>query len=989
MNKTKLLLSLALSLSTTLRAAEPLDRQFQNPPDAVKPSCYWMWFNTNVDKEGITRDLEEMKSKGLSGAYLYTLSPNSCGTRIPQGPDFLSPEWKELYRHALKEADRLGLELGINLGSGWLMGGPWITPDNASRWFLQSELQLTGPQKFSGTLPLPGPKDGYDSPPQLQVRAYINLPLEKVDYQDTAIVAFREPERARLGNEDPRRKHLAAKSNREDASVFTRPSTVTNLPLTPWAALPDDQPIAPGEMIDLTDKVGPDGKLDWDVPEDSWTIIRTGHRMTGSQMTAAAKGGEGLAVDFFSTTAVDQQWKNVAQVYLDEAGPLVGKTLKYLGTDSFEDGYPNWTANFVSEFQRYRGYDPKPYLPVLKGRLVGNAELSDRFLHDYRKTMADCMADNHYGHFTKLTNEKGMQTLCEAAGPSWSQTMCMDALKNLGRVDMPMGEFWRGLFLIDDQNQVAKQTASAAHIYGRKTASAEAFTSFSPDWDNGPSLLKPIVNRAFCEGINRLVFHCWTSQKPQDGMPGYEFGAGTHFNPNVTWWNQAAKPWLSYVNRCQALLQSGLFVADVLYYNGDGAPNLVDVKHVPAGLGKGYDYDVCNEDVLLTRLSVKDGLIALPDGMSYRILSLPDSKRMPLAVIRKIAELVKAGATVVGPRPDADPGLKNYPESDAAVRQIAAELWGNIDGKTVVENRVGKGRVFQGKSLREILLAEGVKPDFEAAGANDIFIDFIHRTTPEAEIYFLANRKDRPEKVIATFRQAGRQPELWNPVTGEQRDLPQFQIEGGRTIVPLEFEPNGSMFVVFRKPATIAGQGENFEKLKTVQTLEGPWTVQFDKDWFYPTAGLTGEAAEGKIVFEKLEDWSKRPEEAVKHFSGTAVYGKVFSFQPSVFSKDKRFYLDLGTFSETAKVTLNGKDLGVLWCAPKRVEITEALKAGENELKIEVVNNWPNRLIGDGKLPAEQRRTRTNIEKYNPLKTGEHTLLPSGLLGPVSISTTQ
>jgi hypothetical protein len=299
-------------------------------------------------------------------------------------------------------------------------------------------------------------------------------------------------------------------------------------------------------------------------------------------------------------------------------------------------------------------------------------------------------------------------------------------------------------------------------------------------------------------------------------------------------------------------------------------------------------------------------------------------------------------------------------------------LWG---GNT------GKGRVFEGKTEREVLLADGIQPDFEAAGVSDTFIDFIHRTTPEAEIYFLANRKDRPEKVTASFRQTGRQPELWNPMTGEQRDLPNFQIENGRTSIPLEFDSNGSMFVVFRKPTTAtAGEGSNFPTFETVQNLEGPWPVQFDKEWFYPTAGLPGDAAQGELVFEKLEDWSKRPEDAVKHFSGTAVYEKEFEFQPVA---GKRHFLDLGSVSHSAKVRLNGKDLGVVWFSPRRVEITDALKPGKNELEIEVVNSWPNRLIGDAKLPKEQRRTRTNITQFE--KPENQTLVPSGLLGPVTL----
>ncbi|MBJ7391244.1 MAG: hypothetical protein JHC85_06740, partial [Chthoniobacterales bacterium] len=335
---------------------------------------------------------------------------------------------------------------------------------------------------------------------------------------------------------------------------------------------------------------------------------------------------------------------------------------------------------------------------------------------------------------------------------------------------------------------------------------------------------------------------------------------------------------------------------------------------------------------------------------------------------------VQAGATVIGPKPLTDPGLKNHPQCDDEVKKIGEELWG---GNT------GKGRVYPDKTEREVLLADGVLPDFEAGGAKDTFIDFIHRTTPEAEIYFLANRKDRLEKVTATFRQTGRQPELWNPMTGEQRDLPNFQIENGRTSIPLDFDPSGSMFVVFRKPTTAtAGAGSNFPAFETVQTLEGPWTVQFDKEWFYPTDGLQGDAAQGQLVFDKLEDWTTRPEEPVKHFSGTATYRKTFpvSGLPSPVSKT---FLDLGSVAHSAKVRLNGKDLGIVWCAPRRVDITDALKLGENELEIEVVNSWPNRLIGDAKLPKEQRRTRTNITQYE--KPESQTLVPSGLLGPVTL----
>ena len=979
MIKTSLLTLAALLLMplTAIHAAGDLEENFVNPPDSAKPSGYWWWLNANVDKEAITRDMDEFSAKGI-GSVLLVCSGNWGGPNVVRGPAFLSDEWRELYKFALKEANRVGIKVDVNLAPGWNMGGPWVTPDKACRWFLQSETSVKGPQKYSEKLPLPGVKDGYDSPPMLGVKHSMKLRFEKVDYRDTAVVAFRTP----AGSRPAARADLPAKSNRQDADCFIPSDKVMSQTLAPWTTTTNDLPVRVQDVVDLTARLKPDGTLEWDVPEGEWTIVRTGHRMTGHQLSVPMHGQGGLENDYFDRAGVDLMFEKVGKVLIEDAGPLAGTTLRGFCEDSFEAGYPNWTANMLKHFKRYRGYDPTPLLPVFKGWIVGSAEISERFLHDYRKTVADCFADEHYGRFAELCRKHGMVTRCESAGPSWSGTVCMDGLKNLGRTEFPQGEFWQDpSFVKNNQNTVTKMVATAAHIYGKRFVAAEALTDGREGtyWGKGPSSFKPTVDRAFCEGINQVVFHTMTCQKPSEGKPGIEYGAGTHFNPNVTWWNQTAGPWVSYINRCQTMLQSGLFVADVLYYNGDWAPNLVGPKHVPAGLGKGYDYDVCNEDVLLTRLSVKDGKIVLPDGMSYRVLVLPATTKMPAPVAQKLLELVQAGATVIGPKPLTDPGLKNHPQCDDEVKKIGEELWG---GKT------RKGRVFESKTEREVLLTDGILPDFEAAGANDTFIDFIHRTTSGAEIYFLANRKDRPEKVTATFRVNGKQPELWDAVSGQRRDLPVFESKNGCTTVPLEFEPDGSMFVVFRRALVgtdrRASRPANFLKLEPMQEITGPWTVQFDPQWFYPTDGLSGDQAQGLMVFDKLEDWTKRPEAAVRHFSGTAVYRKVFALaDPSKLQTSKfKIHLDLGTVKETARVKLNGKDLGVVWCAPWRVEITGAVKPGDNALEIEVVNLWPNRLVGDGKLPVEQRRTRTNI-------VAPSAPLTSGLLGPVMISTTE
>ena len=817
---------------------DELVRIFDHPSMSAKPSCFWWWFNSLVDHEGITRDLEEFKAKGMGSVTLVCTGNDYGVADMPRGPVFLSPEWMNLFRYALKEADRLGLEVGVNFcGGGWDLGGAWITPEYNSRWFVQSELNLNGPQRFSEKLPVPDPRAGYKAPYQGNVTHYMTWPKEKMDYRMNSVVAFLEDEvnSASLGEE--RMKILDAKSNRLDGSIFTPAKTVMEVPLQPWKIAPSDRPIPITKVVDLTSKVKPDGTLNWDVPAGRWTIITTGHVATGADVRCVLpEVGYVLEADWLNPAAINLHFNILGDSLIKAAGTLVGKTMKYFHTDSFEDGYPNWTDGLLKKFKEYRGYDPIPFLPVFAGRIVGSAEISDRFLYDYRKTVADCFANASYGRIAELSHQYGIKLQSEAAGPSWSGTVCIDGLKNLGRCDMPMGEFWVDGLTRNDQNWVGKQTATASHVYGRKTASAEAFTG-GEHWKQYPGMLKPIADRAFCEGINRFVFHTMTSTRPKDGLPGYEYGAGTHFNPNVTWWKQAAEPWLAYINRCQALLQSGLFVADVLYYNGDWAPNMVDVKHVDPSLGKGYDYDVCNAEILLTRLNVRNGLITLPNGMSYRMLVLPDTKSMPVEVITKIRELVEAGATVVGPKPERDPGLKNYPQCDEEVRKAAAYLWGKEEINPVTDKKIGKGRIINGRTLRNVLQADGIHPDFEVTASDSVtFIDFIHRTTPEAEIYFLANRNNRFESVKGKFRIRGRKPELWDPVSGERRNLPVYKVENERTSISLEFEPYESMFIIFPKRTSkgLSKKRQNFTYLKPVYELSGAWQVEFDKKWLYP-----------------------------------------------------------------------------------------------------------------------------------------------------------
>jgi hypothetical protein len=947
-NVSGILLAAAFLLGNCAIAETGLDRAFRSPPESAKPLVYWWWLYNRVDKEGITRDLEQFKAKGIGGVNLICTG-GYAGEKPLFGLKFLGPEWRDLFRHAVREAKRLDIEMGFNLAGGWVMIGPWVTPDNAMKKVVQAELGIQGPKKFSGKLPQPETVNGY--------------------YHDVCVQAFLYQGDIKL--------------------------------------------VDPQNILDLTDRLKPDGHLDWDVPEGSWIILRTGYTLTGSRWDAypggdTFTGGEGYQIDYLSASALDDHFHHLGDLVLDEAKQAGGR-LAYFWSDSWECGKLTWTQDFPAQFLKFRGYDLKSYLPALQGRTVFNADVTARFLADFDRTIQDCIAENFYGRFAELCHKHGMEMRNEAAGPN--NIPPMDSLKNLGRCDVPAGEFWVTGYckFPGGYNLNLKQTASAAHIYGLKRAQAEAFTQQEADrthWYYGPADLKPFGDTAFCEGINLFMLHQATCQPPSDGKPGYEFCAGQHWTPNITWWEQSPV-FFSYLSRCQVLLQRGHFAADVCYYLGEQPPIVAPPKNVEPDLGPGYDCDYCNAEVLLKRMAVKDGRIVLPDGMSYRLLvlkncttTLPEfakrigddlaltipttpSTAMSVDVIQKIRELVRNGATVVGPPPEKAAGLKNYPACDVEVKQIAAEVWGDCDGKTRTGHRFGKGRIVWGKTPREILAANGLKPDFTFTGQSEQpeALDFLHRSLGTSEIYFIANRKNQAETRDCTFRVAGKQPEIWDPVSGAIRPAGAFTQAGGRTTVPLEFAPYGSLFVVFRNPIApdAAGQAaRNFPQLSTFQNLTGPWSVQFDPQWGGPASA----------EFPDLIGWTKRSEEGIKFYSGKATYRKTFDLKEGSgfgVQGSGRLFLDLGDVKHVAEVRLNGKKLGILWTAPWRVDITEAVQPAGNRLEIDVINLWANRVIGDLNRPKEKRITKTHdVFRFN--MTAKTTPLPeAGLLGPVTL----
>ncbi len=952
-----LVLLLGLLKAAVLPAADDLAGGFVNPPGAAKPWAYWWWLDSFATKEGITRDLEEMKRQGIAGVLLFDAGEG--GPHAPDGPVFMSPAWRELFKHAIREADRLGIEVGVNLCSGWNAGGTWVTPEHAAKDLVWSAAPVQGPGPIDKVLPMPAARENY--------------------YRDAAVIAF--PARGPLPGAPAPWKHWDLKAAR---------TFLNGLPDT----LHEENPQAPGErdcesrqVIDLSRHVDASGRLAWNAPAGAWTVLRLGYTLLGAKTKCVSPGAIGYEIDFFSRKAMDLHFAETGEKMIADAGPLAGKTLKYVHDDSYEvagpDGLqPTWTPELRAEFQRRRGYDPLPYLPVLAKRIVDSREVSNRFLWDYRRTIGDLFADHHYRRMRELAQRHGLGTHPESGGPFW---LHIDGLECEGINDVPMGEFWKRVPEPDGAVPLAnwypicdtvRQAASAAHIYGKRLCQAEAFTSMGPNWEEDLFDLKDIGDRAFCAGLTRNVLCFYVHQGRLDVKPGYQWeAAGTHFDRNVTWWDQS-HGWLKYLARCQQMLQQGLFAADLCYFYGEDVPNYVPAKtHMRPPLPKGYDCDTTNADVLLHRMSVKAGRLVLPDGMSYRLLVLPERTTMSPHVLRKIKELVEAGATAVGPKPERAPGLTGYPQCDAEVKRLADALWGEVDGRKTKERSVGQGRIVWGKTLREILAADGVPPDFEYRGTpKDANLDFIHRTCDAAEIYFVSNQQNRPETAECSFRVAGKHPELWDAVTGERWDATDFRQEGGRTTVPLEFAPRQAWFVVFRRAAGSQGRAtskRNFPTLATVQELAGPWTVRFDPKWGGPES----------VVFEKLEDWTRRPEPGIKFYSGKATYEKTFDLPEALRQPGKRIYLDLGKVKNVAAVRLNGKALGAVWTAPWHVEITAAVQPAGNKLRIDAVNLWPNRLIGDAALPPEKRLAVTNVAKFKK----DSPLMESGLLGPVTL----
>jgi len=946
-----LIILVALFLFTQCKTKLPfkgeLEENFRNPPLENRPLAFWDWLNGYVDTTRMVYELKEMKDKGMQGALIWDVGALMDPEKmIPAGPAFLGRESLGYISLALKTAGQLGLNLGMITSSSWNAGGDWITDADAIKEILISHQVVTGPSNKAITINKPAGRRG--QPEVFSLISSVAIPCSesgKIDYIK-------------------------------------------------------DKPVSLNEYTI-------EGKyIHWEVPEGKWDVISFFMCNTGQELVCPGPNSKGLMIDHLSRQATKVHFDTIL-ARLDRISASVH--LKYLEVDSYEAWTTkDWTPGFVEEFKSRYGYDPYPLLPLLFGYRSEDSIVGERFLGDYRRLVSDLMIENHFKQASDIVNEHGIQLFAEA-GHGGSPRV--EPLKALGNTHVPMGEFWNR-----QRHWITKEAACAAHIYGKKVVASESLTGWN-HWQHGPTDYKQLCDIAFCEGLNQIVFHTFAHNPEMAGKPGFAYHAGEHLNVNATWW-EMARPFMDYLARCSYMLRQGNFVGDVCLYYGDQAPNLVPPKRIDpnytpdmpgifphwfydeskcphCGMPKpinpgpllGYDYDYINAEIITTSLRTENGNLFLPHGQSYRVMMIPDREDISLEVLKSLEKLVYEGAMIIGRKPVRATSLKNYPDCDAEVKTIADKLWGRCDGEQVFSNNYGKGIVYWGKSVTEVLEELDIHPDFQAQGIDnsDRHIDYIHRRTVTEDIYFVSNSSEKEEKVTCIFRvDKNKIPEIWDPETGLiQRKMKYSGTENG-TSIELIMDPLASRFVVFRnQSAGINDAGLHCDLqygFTDLRKKEGIRSIDLTDNWdvsFDPAMG-----GPETWHFNKLVSWTDIDQDGIRYYSGSASYSREFSIEEGSLASDADAFVVFEDIQEMARVIINGNDCGIVWIPTYKTRITPYLKNGTNKITVEVVNTWNNRIVGDirnaGKKPFTTTNAKVKFKETSPL-------LKSGLTGKAEI----
>ena len=964
----------ALALpGSNLPAADRLADGFASPPADARPLVWWHWVNGNISKRGIEADLADMKRVGIAGAQMFDVSIYSPPGPVRYGTD----AWHDHVQHAIRTAEKTGLELHLMNTPGWsASGGPWVTPERSMKHLVWSETPVTGGQAVTVALPSPAAKLGF--------------------YRDVAVLAVpADPLSGASGS-------ATAPHRLADWTVKTKMAEAT-LRRPPFDAPTPATAISRSQIVDLTARTDATGRLRAELPPGDWTILRFGFTSTGRKNHPAVAEGEGLEIDKMDPDAVSFYFDRALGRILREAGPRAGSTFRAILFDSFEGGPQNWTDTFPRQFTALKGYDLIPLLPAITGRLIETTSFTESVLHDFRTAVEETIARQYFGTMRRRAHEHGLITYAEAQGGP------LNPVSSNEHVDVPMNEFW----MPETTPRIPriKLISSVSNLLGRRIVAAESFTSTPENgrWQNMPSRLKIAGDAAWTAGINRFILHHYTHQPTDDG-PGFGLGRyGTNFGRLNSWWPLAGA-WIDYLARSQFLLQQGRTVADLCFLQNEDHGYSFPAAMITAPAG--YAFDICYPRHLAA-MTWRDGALTLPAGPAYRVLLLPENWAADIATLQRLREFARAGAPIFGPPPVAPAGVRDY-ERHAEFAALVAELWGADS----------RGAKIRDRKVAAALREAAVPPDvaWSAAPAGGEF-RFIHRRADDADIYFVFNHSNAPFSADVTFRAHRRVPELWNAIDGTRHDAPAFRTHAAGTTVPLRLEPNGSRFVVFRRAlptrwvesiATTAEsitrhysdgtqQSQRRRALPAPLPVAGPWRVAFPD----------GRGAPAETELAELRSWTEHADPGVKYYSGTAEYRATVTISADALGSGARATLDLGAVADLAEVRFNGEIVRVLWQPPFRVDITRFLRSGENTVTVRVANRWINRIIGDEHIPTELSyqpvgknkftdgrleklpgwlydRSRISERKRYSFTTWRHytadsPLVPAGLLGPVKI----
>jgi len=985
-----IILFTSLLFLTQCNSKDEMRRDFISPPTSSSPGVYWYFMDGNLSREEMSKDLESMKEAGIGNLIFLEV-----GIGVPRGPvDFMSEEWQDLFVHAVREAERLGIKILMGAGPGWCgSGGPWVEPEESMQHLVFSETEVQGGKRIDIELPVPEQR---------------STPWHKLNnpyYEDFVVYAI--PNTAKAVIED-----IDEKALYERYPISSWPGVKTHLPApAKFREAGESFVLEQEDIINISNHLQGDGRLVWDAPEGNWTVVRMGVRVTGASTRPSPEPVIGLESNKLDAKAFENHLKNYTDILLEKTAPRkdeVGWTGFHM--DSWESGSQNWTDGMVEEFKKRRGYDPQPFLLAYTGRAIRSIEISERFLWDLRKTCQELLLENHAEFAKSYAHKNGLELTIEPYDMNPAGDLDLGAV-----ADVIMAEFWSQGFGFDTHYAVIEAT-SISHVTGQPVVGAEVFTANNEEaWQQYPWSMKDQSDWALAMGVNRFVYHTF-AHKPlgDEHRPGMTMGPyGVHWDRGQTWWPMV-NAYHEYISRCSHMMQQGQAISDILYLTPEGAPMvftpprdaLEENGSIPDK--KGYGFDGCSPIMLMERAVVIDGKIVFPGATSYEIMVLPSFETMTPELLDKIASMVEKGARIIGNPPVKSPSLTGFPECDNQVRTLAEKLWGSLQTpeKVCVRN-YGEGSIYWGgeltgatadsilypgyESTSEILEDLTIQEDFSSENNT---IRFGHRRTGDKDIYFLANRTGEFQQTKCVFRATG-EMELWEGVTGQSRKLHGYDNRDGMTIIELAFEPYESYFILFqRKKASGSSAGNvqaNFPEYRKIRNLEGSWELAFDPRWGGPE----------RIIFDSLQDWTDRQERGIKYYSGIASYSIEFD-GTDIRQNNSKLYLDLGVVNDIANVKLNGKDLGVLWCAPWRVDMTEAILSGKNSLEITVANRWINRLLGDRQEPDANVRTvkfENGLLEGKEFTTGRYTFttnaamrsfnftepLPSGLLGPVTI----